>query len=471
MAMLGRYERITALSNKDAGTSTWCFAIREGQEYFIKEFLSPKYPENDTTSSSEKRAKKIKKCEAFEQKKTKMYRTINECSDGNAVRIVDFFRVGAKYYMAMPKINSVELSIDEIARLPEHVKRRICAVVAHSLAQLHKNKFVHADIKRTNVMLAHSSTGKLTAKLIDYDSGFFEYDPPSHPEEINGDQVYFSPEAWIAIHGEEVQLTCKLDVFAMGILFHQYLSGELPGYDEEKFCCAGEAVAAGEVLQISEKMPEDLQKVISQMLVANPCERISAQGVYNRLRNIELVSYVVQHEVEGIVRDSFTYEQNIKSSGNRKITIKCESIKPRGYIGYKYEKSEPWVTDGEEINGGTVITLKYVKDETQQKTVSYTVQHKVDDKVIEQTFYTEQVWINTSNELPIVNGSLVPKAYAGCKFKGMNTDKHDGDYIANGAVITLEYVTMITESEVAQQRDYFVGDAPARPGFWDLGDL
>lgn len=472
MTMLGRYERTTALSNKDAGSCRWCFAIRGGQEYFVKEFTEgPKYPENDTTSSPEKRAKKIKKCEAFEKSKTNIYRAINEHSDGNAVRVVDFFRVGAKYYMVMPKIKSVKMSVEEVARLPEHVKRRICTVIAHSVAQLHKCRFVHADIKHSNIMLVHSRTSKLTAKLIDYDAGFFEYDPPTHLEEIHGDQVYFSPEAWTAILGEEAQLTCKLDVFALGILFHQYLTGKLPGYDEEKYSCAGEAVAAGEKLNISWDIPTDLRRVICQMLAANPCERPTAQQVFNNLTKPDKLSYTVRHEVEGKTRDSFTFEQGAENYGNRKIVVKQESLKPREYLGYKYDRREPWIIEGETVDDGTVITVNYVKDTTQQKTVSYTVQHKVSGKIVEQTVHSTKIWINAANEIPIVKGSLIPKSYVGCKFEAISTDKQDGDHVANGTIITLKYVEVIIGNEVTHKEDCFVGDAPARPGFRDMDDL
>lgn len=471
MAMLGRYERTTELSNKDAGSCRWCFAICGGQEYFIKEFLEPKYPENDTTSSPEKIARKIKKCEAFEQRKIRMYRTINEHSDGNAVRVVDFFRVGAKYYMVMPRINPVKMSVEEIARLPEYVKRRICTVIAHSVAQLHESKFVHADIKHTNIMLMHSRTNKLTAKLIDYDAGFFEYDPPTHPEEIPGDQVYFSPEAWAAILGEEAQLTCKLDIFALGILFHQYFTGTLPGYDEEKFSCAGEAVASGGKLNVSWDVPADLHRVISQMLAANPSERPSAQDVFNNLLKTDKLSYTVHHEVEGKARDSFTFKQSVGNYGNHKIAVKYESVKPREYTGYKYDRMEPWIIESETVDDGTVITVKYVKDLNQQKTVSYTVQHKVDGKIVEQMVHTMKIWINAANEIPIVKGSLEPKTYAGCKFETVSTDKQDGDYVPNGTIITLKYTEVIIEDDLIQTEGKFVGDAPARPGFWDMGDL
>ncbi len=280
MEMLGRYEQTTSLSNKNAGSSRWCFAKREGQEFFIKEFLDPKYPENDTVSSPEKRAKKIQKCAIFQAQKAKVYRAINERSDGNAVRVVDFFRVGSKYYMAMPRIKPVKLGEEDIAKLPAYVKRRLCAVIAHSVAQLHDGGFVHADIKHSNVLITHSRTSKLTAKLIDYDAGFFEAEPPEHPEEIAGDQIYFSPEALKVMLGEKASLTCKLDVFALGVLFHQYLTGRTPGYDEEAYSCVGEAVARGEKPDVSREIPEDLHGIICKMLLDDPNERPTAGKVY-----------------------------------------------------------------------------------------------------------------------------------------------------------------------------------------------
>lgn len=472
MTMLGRYERTTPLSNKGAGSCRWCFAVRGGQEYFIKEFTEgPKYPENDTASSPEKRAKKIKKCEAFEKSKTNIYRAINLYSDGNAVRVVDFFRVGTKYYMVMPRIRPVKMRVEEVARLPEHVKRRICTVIAHSVAQLHECGFVHADIKHSNIMLAHTRTNNLTAKLIDYDAGFFEYDPPAHPEEIHGDQVYFSPEAWKAFLGEKAQLTCKLDVFALGILFHQYLSGKLPGFDEEKYSCAGEAVAAGEKLDLSVDIAADLRRVICQMLAADPCERLSAQQVFHNLTKTGKLSYTVRHEVEGKIRDSFTFEQYVENDENCQIVVKQESLKARDYLGYKYDIREPWIMEGETVDDGTVVTVKYVKDTTQQKTVSYTVQHEVGGMLVERTVHTAKIWVNAASEISIEKGSLAPYSYYGYKFVAISTDKQDGDYVADGTIITLKYAEGNMENEAARKEENLAGDVPARPGFWDMGDL
>lgn len=283
MRTLGRYKLITQLSNKDAGSCRWCIASLNGQEYFVKEFLEPKYPANDTTSSLAKIERKIKKCRSFEEKKKKLYRTINYCSDGNAVRVNDFFRVGAKYYMAMPKINAVKIDAEDIAGFNEDKKRKLCAIIAHSVAMLHNGCFVHSDIKHSNVLFTHTKKGALTVKLIDYDAGFFEDEPPTHPEEIGGDQVYFSPEVWLALCGESVTLARKIDVFALGILFYQYMTGKLPEYDTEKYSCVGEAVAMGDTVSLSLALPIDILRLLGKMLSKKPEDRPTAWEAYNVL--------------------------------------------------------------------------------------------------------------------------------------------------------------------------------------------
>lgn len=283
MEMLGNYQMTTALSNKNAGTCRWCYAIRGGKEYFIKEFVDPKYPTADSKASAAAIERKLESCRAFEKKMHRIYESVNNGSDGNAVRVEEFFRVGPKYYMAMPRINASSMDIREICRLGDPLKRRICAVIAHALSGLHSNHFVHSDIKHNNIMFTHSRGGALTAKLIDYEAGFFEDDPPECADAVMGDPIYYSPEAWVAMTAEIINLTCKLDVFALGVLFHQYFAGDLPIFDMEQFSCAGEALASGGEVKVSENMMPDVRKLISSMLEADPARRPTAWEVYRQL--------------------------------------------------------------------------------------------------------------------------------------------------------------------------------------------
>lgn len=283
MQMLGRYEQTTKLSNQNAGTCRWCFAIRGGREFFIKEYLEPRHPETDAVSSPEKRERKLKKCQKFEENKSSIFRCLNAHSDGNAVRIEEFFRLGAKYYAVMPRIYGEEMTESEIAALPDIQKRRICAVICHALSGLHEAGFVHSDIKATNVLLQKTSGGFLTAKIIDYDAGFFEDTPPQTADAIEGDQVYFAPEVCNALMGGPIRLSCKTDIFSLGVLLHQYMTGELPGFDRQRYTCVGEASLQNGDVVISWDMPEDIHRILFQMLQKNPDARPSAWEAYLEL--------------------------------------------------------------------------------------------------------------------------------------------------------------------------------------------
>lgn len=285
MEKLGKYELAGSLTSQNAGYSMWGFGRKNGRDYFIKQFVEQKYPANDTVSSPERLAKKIKACERFEQRKKALYQKLNENSDGNAVRVEEFFRVESKYYISMRKIHSLHWNVADVAKLPEDEIRRLCAIIAHGVAGLHKGHMVHADLKPDNILFMKTAAGTTTAKIIDFDSGFLETDPPGPGEAIVGDFHYFSPEACRCIWGEEVPLTCKMDVFALGVLFHQYFAGEIPGFNTDESAYSGEAAAKGEVLTVSETIPEDIRKLLTRMLSSDPDQRPTAMDVFESMKS------------------------------------------------------------------------------------------------------------------------------------------------------------------------------------------
>ncbi len=285
MERLGNYELTGKLTDLNSGYSVCSFGKRDGQEYFIKEFLSPKFPYKDTVSSPQRIQKKIARCKAFEQKKAQFYKVLDDCSDGNAVRIRDFFRIGAKYYVAMPKIHALPWDISNINSMDEASKRRICCIIAHSVASIHRGGLIHADLKPSNILFTRTPNG-VTAKLIDFDSGFLETDPITLDDEIIGDQIYFSPEACLHAWGEEVPLTCKMDVFALGVLFHQYFCGALPGFDQSIAAYSGEAAAKGCKLTVNPALPRDVAQMIQRMLESDPARRPTAMEVWEFFRGV-----------------------------------------------------------------------------------------------------------------------------------------------------------------------------------------
>lgn len=278
--LINNYKLIKPFQNENAGFSRWTMAMKRGTIYFLKEFMDPIYPDENSLEETLRKTR-IRECEDFEAKKCKLYKAINKVSDGNLIRITEFFRGDSHYYLTTEWVDHSNMSFTEIAGMDMREKLFLCRTAAHSLDALHSINIVHSDIKETNVLVHKSKGGRLVAKIIDYDSGFFEDCPPDNEDDLGGDQVYLSPEACLYLCGENVRLTCKMDVFAMGLLFYQYMTGNLPNFDRKKYSYAYEAVLDDVVLKAdSENIPLPVREIIENMLLKDAEKRISAKEVY-----------------------------------------------------------------------------------------------------------------------------------------------------------------------------------------------
>ncbi len=276
------YELIEPFGNHNAGSSRWTFAKRDGEVYFLKEFIEPVFPDEDSLSSG-LRSVRIAECLDYEKKKKKLCEAINRVSDGNMLRIIEFFRCDSHYYIATQKVKSESLTMKEISQLPLSDRILLCLTAAHSVSQLHKANIIHADIKASNLLLQRTADRKLSTKLIDMDSSFFEDDPPE-PDDLAVDSVYFAPEACQYYFGDPVSLSCKMDVFSLGLLFHEYLTGELPEFDTAEYDYAYEAVLDGSHLTVSPTLPLNLRRLLQAMLTPDPEQRVSSIDVFLCLR-------------------------------------------------------------------------------------------------------------------------------------------------------------------------------------------
>ncbi len=279
------YELLRDFSSENAGFCRWTFARKGGKEYFLKEFVDPVYP-MDTVELSERIINDRKAiCQNFENTKLHLYEEVNRISDGNLIRIQEFFRYDSRYYIAMPRVPDQGISTQEIASSPMEYRIQLCRTLAYSLMQLHERGIVHADIKPSNVIIKRTKTGRFTGQIIDYDCSFFQMNPPKNPESLHGDQVYLSPEAQRFICEDHVLLTCQMDVFALGIMFHEYLTGELPAFDEDEYGYPCIALLEEDELILSPKLDAipHIRQVIEWMLEVEPARRIPIADVFEQL--------------------------------------------------------------------------------------------------------------------------------------------------------------------------------------------
>jgi serine/threonine protein phosphatase PrpC len=101
--------------------------------------------------------------------------------------------------------------------------RGIIEQIANGVLAMHRLEMLHQDLRPPNVMIDTSGT----AKIIDFGStrvaGIAEIDSPIERSELLGTLQYTAPEYFLGESG-----TTRSDIFSLGVIAYQMLSGRLP---------------------------------------------------------------------------------------------------------------------------------------------------------------------------------------------------------------------------------------------------
>jgi len=273
-----------------AGLSKWTFAERAGRQFFIKEFLSPTFPDGAAPGSEKTKARKRARCATFEAHHRGMQKALAPLSayGGNLIVTLDFFRWGAKYYKVTEKVDAEDLGPAGVAALDPRWQLVLLKSVAHSLKILHDLRIVHGDLKPSNILVKRTELG-YTTKLIDFDSSYIAGNPPS-AEEIVGTINYYSPELLGYVQQAGVQPTelgVASDVFALGLIYSEYLSGAVPPFDAPAYHEPAVAVRSGETLRVPRAgLRPELADLVDTMLLADPSQRPTIGQVHATLMRI-----------------------------------------------------------------------------------------------------------------------------------------------------------------------------------------
>lgn len=276
------------------GMSKVSFCRKDGNVFFIKEFLSPKYPLPDSSGSEKIKAKKREACEAFEKHHMELNRRIatkvSIGGNGNLVCDVDFFRYGTSYYKITQKVDPESMSCEQIAALPLTKILLISKSVAHSLRILHSLNIVHGDLKPDNILIKEVGLNKYVGKLIDFDDSYFSMSPPP-VDTIVGTPEYYSPEQaeYIMNEGDEGDgkvLTLKSDIFTLGIIYAEYFTGHkpiLPAAYKTTWLC----VKNKNDVSFIKTLPAEIEQLLRKMLSFRPDDRPDIDTVFKVLKEID----------------------------------------------------------------------------------------------------------------------------------------------------------------------------------------
>ena len=151
-------------------------------------------------------------------------------------------------------------------RIPFDVALRILLPVVDAVAFGHAKGVVHRDLKPENVFLARVE-GKIVPKLLDFGISQIKGAPNEQRMTATGiamgTPAYMSPEQ---IQGHRVD--ARADVWALGIILHEIISGELPFAAESQAGLFVQVCTAPPItlLQVAPHAPPELEKIILRCL-------------------------------------------------------------------------------------------------------------------------------------------------------------------------------------------------------------
>ncbi len=270
-------------------------AEKNKEYFFLKRFDGPARPvirdDPDESPSAEEINRKNYLCDRFEKERKTINARIAKYGGGNFVAPVDFFLYKNRYYQVTPWREIEKKSIDEVARLSDKEKLLILKTAANSVSFLHSQGIIHCDIKPENIPVTVTKSRVLTCSLIDFDAAHLEEDIPV-PEELFVTDFFMSPEMASyklkkGYYGD-YKFTVKSDVFAMAIIFHKYWSGEDFTFKKpQKGDYLYNAVLEGVKVDVSDKIPQWLKKLLLKMIDRQPDKRPSMADIVEYLRSID----------------------------------------------------------------------------------------------------------------------------------------------------------------------------------------
>ena len=190
-------------------------------------------------------------------------------SHPNIVSIYDVGQEDDLHYIVMEYVDGPNLNeiIQERAPLQPEEAVRIASQICDALDHAHSNQVIHRDIKPHNILIGKNGRVKVT------DFGIARAAAAStitQTGSVVGSVHYFSPE-----HAKGVTAGEKSDIYSLGIVLYQMLTGRLPFLGESPISVALKHLREpfDRPRKVNPLIPQSLENVVLRAMRKDPKER------------------------------------------------------------------------------------------------------------------------------------------------------------------------------------------------------
>lgn len=188
----------------------------------------------------------------------------------NIVTIYEWGEEDRQQYLVMEFFGPSNLRT--LVRQPHRLPLRDIVSIGHqlssALAYAHAQSIIHRDIKPANVLIDKKGKAKLTDFGI---AAALDEASITSTGQVIGTPEYMSPE-----QARGVKLDGRSDLYSLGIMLYEMLTGKAPYADTSKTAILGKLVFEQQELslQFPSDVPSLLQGVVRDLLRRNPDDRI-----------------------------------------------------------------------------------------------------------------------------------------------------------------------------------------------------
>lgn len=184
------------------------------------------------------------------------------------VSIYDVGREGDRPYIVMEYVPGTTLEALLVQRQPFAQSAELLATVADALHYAHKLGFVHRDLKPSNILI--DSHGR--PHVGDFGLAVSEETQRQLAGQLAGTPAFMSPEQ---VRGEAHHLDGRTDIWSLGVIGYQLLTGRQPFWRGDLVACLDEIQHRDPKppRQIDDTVPPELERIVLKCLAKRPTER------------------------------------------------------------------------------------------------------------------------------------------------------------------------------------------------------
>ena len=204
-------------------------------------------------------------------------------SHPNIVGIYDVGHDADKYYIVMEYIagETLKKKVQREGCLSVEESLRIAKEIARALREAHANNLVHCDIKPHNILVTPDGRVKVA------DFGIARA-VTSSTMTYNGNVVgsvhYFSPE-----QAKGTKITPKSDVYSLGVVLYEMLTGELPFTGETTVSIALKHLQEEPkpICQHNHQLPPMVEAIVQKAMAKEPEDRPNSDELIEDIQHTE----------------------------------------------------------------------------------------------------------------------------------------------------------------------------------------